>query len=51
MKERRGDASPLDAARQGAGSPLDEGFGPLPPETLKALAASSIAGAFRRTRC
>lgn len=28
------------------GSPLDEGFGPLPPETLNALAASSIARRF-----
>jgi CRP/FNR family cyclic AMP-dependent transcriptional regulator len=27
-------------------SPLDDGFGPLPPETLKALAASSIARRF-----
>ncbi len=33
-------------ARDAAGSPLDEGFGPLPPETLKALAASSIARRF-----
>src|SRR5580765_96653 len=46
MKEHRGDAAPLEPTRQGAGSPLDEGFGPLPPETLKALAASSIARRF-----
>src|SRR5438876_7889300 len=39
-----GDALP--PAPRAAGSPLDEGFGPLPPETLKALAASSIARRF-----
>jgi CRP/FNR family cyclic AMP-dependent transcriptional regulator len=48
MTERRGDPPPLDPAPQGTGSPLDEGFGPLPPETLKALAASSIARRFPR---
>ena len=33
-------------ARAAKGSPLDDGFGPLPPETLKALASSSIARRF-----
>jgi CRP/FNR family cyclic AMP-dependent transcriptional regulator len=36
-------ASPPHSAK---GSPLDDGFGPLPPETLKALASSSIARRF-----
>jgi CRP/FNR family transcriptional regulator, cyclic AMP receptor protein len=34
------------SARGPKGSPLDAGFGPLPPETLKALASSSIARRF-----
>ena len=41
-------ASPPSPARSAKASPLDDGFGPLPPETLKALAASSIARHFPR---
>jgi CRP/FNR family transcriptional regulator, cyclic AMP receptor protein len=33
-------------APQNPASPLDEGFGPLPPETLRALAGSAIARRF-----
>jgi CRP/FNR family cyclic AMP-dependent transcriptional regulator len=40
------DALPPVPAPQAAGSPIDDGFGPLPPDTLKALAASSIARRF-----
>ena len=42
----RSAAEPASPARLGKASPLDDGFGPLPPETLKALAASSIARRF-----
>jgi CRP/FNR family cyclic AMP-dependent transcriptional regulator len=40
--------APAPSARAARASPLDDGFGPLPPETLEALAASSIARRFPR---
>ena len=40
------DVASAPSARAAKGSPLDEGFGPLPPETLKDLASSSIARRF-----
>jgi CRP/FNR family cyclic AMP-dependent transcriptional regulator len=39
-------ASPPSPIRSPKASPLDDGFGPLPPETLNALAGSSIARRF-----
>jgi CRP/FNR family cyclic AMP-dependent transcriptional regulator len=46
MDRTRGRNEPAMTGTGGSDSPLDLGFGSLPPETLKALAASSIARRF-----